>query len=181
MKSMVVSIKKNYNYIFLIFQVGYPRKSLAALCQMILHPAYYIPHKKESMHQIGLLEDARNAALEYIEKDRPHQYRYLKKMKKQECFSKKWGRRVAPMGMRSYELGFDETLAPKIALWAIKSYKLDLTSRLPPVTLPGKFPNPVWLKIDDECDYIFDGDGENPGPLIELGQHLQRWRKERDE
>jgi hypothetical protein len=167
----------------LIIPTGYPQKALAALCQMVVNPSYYITNHEEATHQIHLLENARNDALRLIEQLASHDNPSLQKMKAQKCFSLAWKRKTLSKSLRSYELGYDEQLAPQIAMWAIKSYQLDLSSSLPTPSSSTQAmptvnkPGSSMPSLPDEPDFIFDGDYENPGAYLQLGDSLARWRE----
>lgn len=144
---------------------------------MIINPGHYIPHYLDMLHQIYLLEDARDAALQFIEALDTGKDIYLEKMKSQKCFSAKCTRTSLPTDMRTYVLGRNEILAPEIAIWAIKAYGLDLTSCLPSPTPDEQLPE--LESMENKADFIFDGNAESPGDSIQLGEYLDPWRKKR--
>ena len=150
---------------------------MAALCQMVLNPAYYVLHSSEGIAMIKAYEQFREVAIEKAQEDFPGNG-FLTLFLQQECIKSKHPDKSAPKVKTPYCLGADERLAIRIAVHLICELSLDMTSRLPRPCINAHKPR-ATAKVPPGGDYIFDENWEEPGEIVNIGKILQKFRDDR--
>jgi hypothetical protein len=153
---------------------SFPVKAIKAMCQMILHPAHYIPQINENLAYIYALEDARVEGLKTTEKEFKNN-RFLNAFKDEPSFSHPNERKRRP-GPR-HVIGYDEKLAIELAFWVIIQYKLEIKACIPfPLRFFDQQPDFFDMEVPGGRDYVFDGNWEHPGNDLDLEDMLKRYR-----